>query len=166
MAPYNPDRHHRRSIRLPHHDYSSPGTYFLTLCTHNRQPLFGTISNQTFQPNTIGTIVQHHWLSLPRFHAHLSLDSWIIMPNHLHGLLNLGDFDQNQIRKPVSEIIRGFKTFSARQINRARQATKIPVWQRDYYEHIVRNQDDLDRIRLYITQNPLNWLQDEHYTPL
>ena len=165
MTSYNPDRHHRRSIRLPHHDYSSPGIYFVTLCTHDRLPLFGTISNQIFQPNDLGTIVQNHWQSLPRFHPHLSLDTWVVMPNHIHGLLDLDSLQSSTKNKSISEIIRGFKTFSARQINRKRQITGIPVWQRNYYEHIVRNQDDLDRIRRYITQNPLSWLEDEHYTP-
>jgi hypothetical protein len=86
---YNPDKHHRRSIRLPGYDYSSSGAYFITICTHQRQCLFGEIVDGAMQLNSLGQMVRSHWLKLPHHHAHVELDAWVIMPNHIHGILFL-----------------------------------------------------------------------------
>lgn len=154
--PYDPEHHHRNSIRLKNYDYRQAGAYFLTLCTHQRECLFGNISAGVMQLNPIGQIVQRHWLSLPRYHPHVTLDAFVVMPDHFHGLIVLQD-SVIEHRAGIPEIIRGFKTFSARQINRFRQTRGIPVWQRNYYDRIVRDRAALERIRTYIITNPEKW---------
>ncbi|XGV96356.1 MAG: transposase [Leptolyngbya sp. BL-A-14] len=184
---YDPDKHHRRSIRLPGYDYSSSGAYFITICTHQRACLFGAVVDGEMQLNECGQIVRSYWLKLPNHHSHLHLDKFVIMPNHVHGILVLTDnpvgagFDvkatshSNQsLAKPaptnasahmkrhgIPEIIRGFTTFSARCINQHRKMIGVPVWPRNYYEHIVRNDESLRRLRQYIHNNPLSWQEDQ-----
>ncbi|ACK65071.1 conserved hypothetical protein [Rippkaea orientalis PCC 8801] len=157
---YNPDIHHRHSIRLNNYDYSQSGAYFITLCTYQKEYLFGEIINDKMKLNLLGNTVECNWQKLTHYYSYLQLDNFVIMPNHLHGILVLTDQKYNIKRKGIPEIIRGFKTFSARQINRIRQSPNVPVWQRNYYEHIIRNESDLNRIREYIVNNPKNWLQD------
>lgn len=185
---YNPDKHRRQSIRLKGYNYTLPGIYFITICTYQRECLFGEIVDGEMQLNDMGKVVRSHWLKLPSHHSHLRLDTFIIMPNHLHGILELtnhhgvgaGLADQLSIKtinlstKPahpspplppkfrsLTEIIRGFKTFSARHINRMRKASGVPVWQRNYYEHIIRNEEALQNIQIYIENNPQSWQQDQ-----
>jgi putative transposase len=184
---YNPDKHHRRSIRLQGYDYASPGAYFVTICTHQRQCLFGVVVGGELRLNEFGQIAQSHWLRLPNYHSHLRLDEFVVMPNHVHEILVLADspvgagFDVNltvttdkSLAKPapthasqqtkhhgIPEIIRGFKTFSARYINQNRKTKGVPVWQRNYYEHIVRDEASLQHLRQYIQNNPLSWQQDQ-----
>ncbi len=198
---YDPNKHHRRSIRLKGYDYSSPGAYFITICTHQRECLFGDIVDGEMQLNSLGQIVQGHWSKLPKHHSHLQLDEFVVMPNHIHGILIL--FNENRCnqsntvgagladtvlvpsdhltpkpapthgqltpefiptkRAGIPDIIRGFKTFSARRINQKRQTTGLPVWQRNYYEHIIRNDTSLQEIQRYVQTNPTIWRQDQLY---
>lgn len=160
---YDPDKHHRRSIRLQGYDYAQSGAYFITLCTWQRQRLFGEIVNNEMQLNNYGEIIQFHWDSLPKHHDYLELDEFIIMPNHVHGILVLTDNPTCKKRHGLPEIIRGFKTFSARRINKIRRLSGVPVWQRGYYEHIIRQEKSLMAIREYIVKNPLSWEEDELY---
>lgn len=180
---YDPNRHHRRSLRLPGHDYATPGAYFLTLCTHQRACIFGRVEKGEMQLSQFGEIVQGHWSKLPKHHAHLRLDAFIVMPNHLHGILILENGwggaiapETNQITNPqssnssklrkchaISEIVRGFKTFSAKRINEIRQTPGIPVWQRNFYDRIIRDDAGLQKVRAYITQNPKVWEQDAFF---
>ncbi|MGJ3249220.1 MAG: hypothetical protein ACFE0I_24490 [Elainellaceae cyanobacterium] len=90
---YDPAKHHRHSIRLKGFDYTTSGAYFITICTHHRECLFGEIVNGTMQLNPLGQIGQRHWLKLPNHYRHLSLDKFIIMPDHIHGILVLHDGD-------------------------------------------------------------------------
>ena len=168
---YDPSRHHRRSIRLRGYDYSQPGAYFVTICVEGREHLFGDVIDGVFQPNRFGHIVRAALTSLPRRYPHLRLDAFVIMPNHVHVIFVLlavpqTDAASDQAVKPtpvrhsLSEIIRGFKTESARKINRLRKTQGLPVWQRNYYEHIVRDDRALNAIRRYIIDNPLRWHLD------
>ncbi len=150
-------RPQRRSIRLRNHDYSAQGAYFVTLCTFRRECLFGAIEYAEFTPNTFGDIVRNHWNALPDHYPAISLDSYVTMPNHLHGVILIGQETNNH---PLSEIIRGFKTFSAREINKQRQAPGRAVWQRGYFEHIIRSDAALEKVRRYIETNPANWATD------
>ncbi len=159
---YDPDKHHRCSIRLKGYNYSQAGAYFITICTWQRQHLFGAIANGEMQLNDYGNITRFYWHNLLKHHSYLELDEFIIMPNHLHGLLVLTD-DSCKKRYGIPEIIRGFKTFSARRINKNRRLTGVSVWQRGYYEHIVRNEASLMAIRKYILNNPLSWEKAELY---
>jgi REP element-mobilizing transposase RayT len=158
---YNPDLHHRRSLRLKGFDYSSSGAYFITICTHDRECILGDIINGEMQLNQFGKIARLHWQQLSQRYRNLEIDESIVMPNHLHGILILLGSSSDR-RKSISEIIRGFKTFSARQINSIRHQYGVPVWQRNYYERIIRNEEELNNVRQYILNNPQNWDADTH----
>ena len=88
---YNPDIHHRRSIRLQGYDYSSPGAYFVTMCTHNRECLFGEIANGKMRLNELGKIASQCWLAIPDHFPHARLGAFVIMPNHVHGIIWIVD---------------------------------------------------------------------------
>ena len=166
-------RPRRRSLRLPGYDYSQAGAYFITACIHNRATLFGAVIDGDVRLSEMGTIVQQTWDELPTHYHGIDLDAFIVMPNHVHGIIILAD--QSERRHGIPEIVRGFKTFSARRINeRTRigvhieagfktalaQQTRTIRWQRGYYEHVVRNEKALDRIRAYIANNPARWADD------
>ena len=166
-------RPRRRSRRLPGYDYSQAGAYFITACIHNRAMLFGAVIEGDVRLSEMGTIVQQTWDELPTHYHGIDLDAFIVMPNHVHGIIILAD--QSERRHGIPEIVRGFKTFSARRINeRTRigvhieagfkpalaQQTRTIRWQRGYYEHVVRNEKALDRIRAYIANNPARWADD------
>ena len=193
---YNPDKHHRRSIRLQGYDYSQPGIYFITLCTQNHECLFGEILNGEMRLNEFGKMTQQCWLEIPHHFPHVKLDEFVIMPDHIHGIIILNDIvgaknfspqpsnnfspqpsnnfspqpmptpQQNitPFRSPsktIGSIIRGFKIGVTRGF---RQNTDIyVVWQRNYYEHIIRNKVELNRMRQYIIDNPKKWKTDENY---
>jgi REP element-mobilizing transposase RayT len=171
---YDPNQRHRTSIRLTGYDYASAGIYFITICTHQRECLFGEVIAGKMHLNQFGTIIRGHWLKLPNHHPHLRLDTFIVMPNHLHGLLVLEEaiapkgrinLDKtNPQRHGIPEIIRGFKTFSARQVNRMRQSPGLPIWQRSYHDRIVRDDIALENIRQYIQTNPESWMEDSLYS--
>ena len=168
ITPYNPDKHHRRSIRLRGYDYSQSGAYYITTCTHNRRCLFGKIADGEMRLNDVGQLVQRVWDGLPEHYPHVELDAFVMMPNHVHGIVVLTGTGlkptptaaTRPMRQGLPEIIRAFKTFSARRINDFRHTPGTPVWQRNYYEHIIRNEDALNRIRQYIADNPDNWAED------
>ncbi|MBD2293049.1 transposase [Anabaena sphaerica FACHB-251] len=191
--PYNPDIHHRRSIRLKGYDYSQQGAYFVTICTHQRNCLFGEIVDSEMKLNTNGEIARGSWLSIPRHFQNVELDEFVIMPNHLHGIIIIvnnsnaegealanQDFQQQQNlssqcfaptgktikingTKPQSlaAIIQNYKSVSTRQINRINKAKGSVIWQLNYHEHIIRNEEALNNIRQYIVKNPINWAEDK-----
>lgn len=156
---YNHDLHHRRSIRLGEYDYSQAGAYFITICTHNRSSIFGEIINGEMINNELGAIVRSRWDRLSKHHQNVELDESIIMPNHIHGIIVL-HVASPESSTPISEIIRGFKTFSARQINKVRDCKGVPVWQRNYYERIIRTEQELNNVKNYIINNPISWDTD------
>ena len=108
--------------------------------------------------NELGNIAQLHWQKLERYHANLILDRSVIMPNHLHGIIILDSSIEDS--KSISEIVGSFKTFLAREINKIRKLKGVPVWQRNYYERIIRTEIELDYVRQYIVNNPINWQID------
>lgn len=164
---FDPQKHHRRSIRLQGYDYTQPGAYYVTIVTHGREHLFGMIVNGEMQLNPFGQIVQSAWYDLPKHYRHVELDTSCIMPNHVHAIIVLTDYGMDgpetrpYQRHPLSEIVRAFKSFSARRINSLRNMQGVPVWQRNYYEHIIRNQQDYLSKSSYILNNPLNWENDD-----
>lgn len=173
---HDPEIHHRRSQRLAGYDYRQNGAYFVTLCTHARECLFGDVVDGTMELSPLGDIVLDGWLWTPVVRPDVSLDAYVIMPNHLHGIIvlhrhgqYLGDVDLRPGSPPagpmsgsLGAIINQVKSTSARRINRLRGLTGAPVWQRDYHDHIVRNESDLDRIRAYIEDNPARWRDDRN----
>lgn len=167
----------RRSIRLKGYDYASEGCYFITLVTHNREPLFGEIVDAEMHLNKYGKIVEHEWLRSAEIRREIELDEFIIMPNHFHGIIHIvGTGDQpvaptsapvvptNQPGPPAKSIgafMAGFKSSVTKQINTLRNTPSEPVWQRNYYEHIISGDREYDQIANYIFNNPLNWNVDE-----
>jgi putative transposase len=161
---------HRRLTRLKEYDYSQPGGYFITICTKERECLFGEIENDQMKVNNYGQIVQLSWLDLPQHYSNVQLDSFVIMPNHIHGIIFLEDVGAGlkpaptvfkDKRYPLSEIVRAFKTFSSKGINKLRNMPGKSVWQRNYYEHVIRRDESLEKIREYIENNPLRWALDQ-----
>jgi len=177
MTKYNPDIHHRRSIRLKGYDYSQAGLYFITICTKNREHLFGQIENGIMILNEFGEIANNEWLKTADIRDNVELLEYIIMPNHMHGIILLNDMDDRrgtarraptmQFGKPIPRslptIIRSFKSAVTKQINILRNMPGVPVWQRNYYEHIIRNEKSYYQIAEYIRNNPLKWQDDKYY---
>jgi REP element-mobilizing transposase RayT len=171
MQPIN--LHYRKTIRLKEYDYSSPGEYFVTLCTHQRDDIFGTIVNESVCLSPAGNIIKQYWEEIPKHFENVELDEFIIMPNHIHGIIVLTEpigvihesplpMTQRQRRTmTLSKIIGRFKMLTAKEINLMHNAPGHPVWQRNYYEHIIRNDKDLNNIREYIVNNPMQWHVDE-----
>jgi putative transposase len=248
---YDPEKHHRRSIRLKGYDYTQPGAYFITICAQGRACLFGEIIDGEMHLNEAGQIVVQTWQDLLNHISNVQLDAFVVMPNHVHGIIIITDHaggigagfkparttmgpgsvaDSGSTAGPGSvgagsvgagsepapttttkapgsaagsgpttgsgpaagsgpttgsgpvgagsepaptaptrsshglpEIVRQFKTFSARRINELRGTPGTPVWQRNYYEHIIRDEFSLSRIRQYIAENPARWDADwEH----
>jgi len=178
---------HHRNIRLAEYDYSREGSYYVTICAQDRRCLFGDIRNGEMRPNECGKIVKRCWEELVDHYSGICLDMFVIMPNHVHGIIvitgdvtvnhNVGDglkpvgeglkpsptnTDDDNIKcHGLTEIVRAFKTFSARKINEKRGTQGQKVWQRNYYEHIIRNERSLARIREYIYDNPRYWQTDD-----
>jgi putative transposase len=175
---FNRDKHHRRSIRLKDYDYTNPGVYFVTICTWNRECLFGDIVNGGMQLNDFGEIVIREWRYTGDIRrTNVELDEFVIMPNHVHGILTIISGNgcrgmarhaptvrqfANPVAQSLSSIIGSFKSAVTRQINISRNHPGMPVWQRNYYEHIIRNETEMDRIRQYIIHNPSQWDNDEN----
>jgi putative transposase len=173
--PYDPNKHHQRSIRLQGYDYSRQGAYFVTLCTTNRECLFGEIVDGKLMLNEYGQIVNEEWLNTALVRPSVELDEYVVMPNHLHGIIVLTDTDRvgatrrvapsayppkGPITGSIGAIIAQFKAVSTKRINRLRSVRGVRVWQRNYFEHIIRNERSLNQIREYIQNNPLLWADD------
>jgi len=169
---YDPAIHHRRSIRLQGYDYSQGGAYFVTLCAQDRECLFGEIVNGEMLLNDAGRIVANSWEWLAEQYDHVSLDEYVVMPNHAHGIIVITDDCRGGSRtaptrtaptgkrKPIGRLIGAFKTVSTKRINELRENAGTKLWQRNYWEHIVRNEPELNRIREYIHNNPAQWEDD------
>ncbi len=167
---------HRHSIRLPGHDYCQNGIYFVTLCVQNRECLFGEIHGGRMRLNEAGEIVKKEWLTTALIRTYVSLDAYVIMPNHLHGILVVNSPvgatrglplpENTTLSKPgprsqsLGAIIALFKSMTGRRINESRATPGVRVWQRNYHDHIIRHTDALNRIRRYIVMNPLKWEKD------
>ena len=204
--PYNPDLHHRRSIRLPAWDYRERGAYFVTICTHERECLF--------EDGALRAAIEETWHAILRRSRDVVADEFVAMPNHVHGIIwiarpqpvraqhpaepvtprvgaqhpprpviRLAKDDishsgpltarvgaaplhpaplpaQRVLPRSLGAIVRSFKSNTTRRINNIRRAPGAPVWQRNYYEHVVRDEADLARIRQYIRENPAKWVDD------
>ena len=168
-----PDRHHRRSIRLKGHDYTQPGAYFVTICTRDRECLFGHMVNGEMRLNKHGMAVHEEWLKTAELRENVEMEACTVMPNHLHGIVVVTDGRGTARRAPtegfgrpvadsIPTIMRAFKSASTKRINELRHTPGTPVWQRGYYEHVVRNEDELKAIREYILGNPARWNEDEN----
>ncbi|MEJ5348028.1 MAG: transposase [Desulfosoma sp.] len=189
---YDPQKHHRRSIRLKGYDYTQPGAYFVTICTQDRTCLFGEVVNGQMQLNEAGRRVVTEWETLPERFPCIQLDAFVVMPNHVHGIVWIqpvgaqfiaphgGVMNHAPTASPhggvmnhaptaphggvmnhaptLGQIIRVFKAVTTRAIRQ--MIFPQFAWQRNYYEHIIRNEDSLNRIRRYIANNPAQWTFD------
>ena len=175
-----PHHGHRRSFRLHDYDYASPGAYFITIYTHNRECSLGIVRNETIILSPTGQIADEEWIRTAELRPGVELDSFVIMPNHLHGIVVFHDDDDRFEGAPnwphiyaplrrgprsLGSLIVGFKSAATKRINALRKTLGRPVWQWNYYEHVIRTERDLDRIREYIVGNPTLWEEDEYYQP-
>lgn len=194
---YNPDIHHRRSIRLQGYDYSRPGAYFITICTQNRECLFGNIivgatprGCPEMALNHAGNMVQTVWNEIPIHYTGTEIDEFIVMPNHIHGIIVIvgatpcgcpdpafktigqaqgpaptGNITGNTGALSLGDIVHRFKTMTTKRYTDGVKQSGWPLfagklWQRNYWEHVVRNEMELNRIRKYIHKNPPQWESD------
>lgn len=177
---YNPDKHHRRSIRLQGYDYAQEGAYFVTCCTIRRVHLFGKIADGEMQMNDFGRIAAQEWDRTMELRPNIVCGPSIVMPNHFHGILIIhgrasgtGRNDQTpaieQFGKPVAgslpTMVRAFKSAVTKRINEIRQTPGAAVWQRNYYERVIRNEAAYNRIANYIATNPQRWKEDSLQSP-
>jgi REP element-mobilizing transposase RayT len=182
-----PTSHHRRSIRLPGYDYSQPGAYFITICTHQREHLFGEIVNGVINLNEFGLITREEWQKTALIRIEFELGEFVIMPNHVHGIImiheSVGAYGNTPVgaysRTPlltfnpatfyspsrtIGAMVRGYKSAVTTRINQKRDTPRMPVWQRNYWEHIIRDEQDLSNAHAYILNNPAQWETDQLYS--
>jgi len=158
----------RKNIRLKDYDYSSAGAYMVTICANGRiTPVFGTLSNGKIELSEIGRVTEKAWLKIPEHFPGVSLDEWIIMPDHVHGILLfsgeacLAPTTASTDRKlpGLGAVVGSFKSAVTREARNC-GVSRGPFWQRGYYEHVIRDEAELDRVRDYILTNPLRWFLD------
>ena len=150
-ATQEPPRRHR--LRLAGFDYSQAGAYFVTICARNHQRLFGEIADGQMRCNRRGSIVAACWDAIPGHFGHVTIDAFVVMPNHIHGVLLFVDAVGAGHARPLPVVVGSFKSAASRLIG-------ANIWQRNYWEHIIRSNRELDSIRDYIEDNPLRWLAD------
>ncbi len=226
---YDPQKHHRRSIRLKGFDYSQAGWYFVTICAQNREILFGDVIDGKMVLNTFGKIIEYHWKKIPIHFKNVNIDEFQIMPNHFHGIVNIiksvgamhsgqnninddknsdmhvgamhsnqnninndknpdmhvgamhsnqnninddknSDMNASPLQRPhgtkpgsLGAIMQNFQSITSRKINKIRKTPGARLWQRNYYEHIIRDENELNRIRQYIIENPLKWQDNKFF---
>ena len=165
----------RKLQRLKDYDYSQNNAYFITICTHNKFHLFGEIVNAETIINQYGEFVSQTWFDLENHNADIMLDKMIVMPNHFHGIIQivgngLEPFcEPENVRHGIPEIIRQLKTFSSKRINEYRRRNGLEpfptgaLWQKSYYDHIIRNEAEYQKIWKYIDENPMKWAEDKYY---
>ena len=189
---YNPALHNRQSIRLQGYDYSQSGAYFITICTYKKEKYFGEIVNAEVKLNLLGQYAFHQWKMIPQRVTNVELDEFIIMPNHIHGIIVIrsgrGEGSENEIMDgkqrlfsdpspllrmneelqpngtvpgSIGAIVQNFKSSTSRKINAMPKMKGIKLWQTNYYDHIIRDEEDYARIVEYIRNNPQKWEQDE-----
>ena len=164
-SPRDAQVHCRRSIHLAHYDYRTAGAYFVTLCAADRAGPFGTVSGDQMHLAPLGHLVGECWVWLAGQYPYVELDAWTLMPNHLHGIVVIVSRIANAAaavpaRKPLGRLIGAFKTVSTRRVNELRSTPGAVLWQRDYFEHVVRSEGEMERIRQYIADNALRWSLD------
>jgi REP element-mobilizing transposase RayT len=197
--PYDPEKHRRRSIRLQTYDYARPGGYFVTICTQDWKCLFGTVVDEEMRLNPAGEMIQRVWHTLPGLFSNVHLDAFVVMPNHVHGIVILieskttdtnptvgaplvgaPDVDNatdragtrpaptNSDTASLGDVVGAFKSITTNgYIDGVKHRGWMPfarrLWQRNYWEHVIRVGNEGDRIRRYIDENPARWQEDRLY---
>ena len=145
---------------MPDHDYSGPGDYYLTVCTFQRVEWLSTITEVQLHLTAEGRIVQRCWEALPTHYPHVQLGAFVAMPNHLHGIVTLTERGDTHSRHGISEIVRWAKGMSAQHVNRHRGMQGERLWQRGFYDVIIRHARQYAAYHHYILENPLRWELD------
>lgn len=200
--PFNPNTHKRKSIRLPEYDYAQEGAYFITICTHERECLFGEIENGKMILSSVGTIADVMWYEIKNHRSNVELGDFVVMPNHIHGIIiitenftsddkNTNDVGarlalpnnekdnalqkgkaslaptnmsslrfQNQGKNTLSSIVGAYKSSVSKHAHRLNFSF---AWQRNYFEHIIRDEKSHRAISEYIMENPEKWTEDRFY---
>ena len=191
--PFNPAIHNRRSNRLQGYDYSETGSYFITICTYKKKHLFGEIVNSEMKLNLLGRYAYNQWKQIPQRFGNVKLDEFVIMPNHIHGIIEIrsgrGEGLENEtlegnprlfsnpsplhddqslqfkgtVPGSIGAIIQNYKSGTSRKINAMPGMKNTKIWQINYYDHIIRDEQDYFRIVDYIRSNPSKWEQDEMF---
>ena len=169
----NSKQHSRRSIRLKEYDYSQAGGYFITICTCGGKYLFGDVVNEQMRLNEYSIVIKREWLKTAELRKNIVLDEYVIMPNHFHGVILIMDDGRGTAHRaptlerfsgPVANslptIVRSFKSAVTNRINKIHGTPGALIWQRNYWEHVIRNKNKLFKIRQYIQNNPLKWHLD------
>jgi putative transposase len=179
------DKYRRGSVRLKGYDYGSDGAYFITICSYKRQLLFGEIQDEKMIPNDIGKIIYSEWVKTEEIRKYITLGVYQLMPNHFHGIIFIHKDSEGPLPLPssvifsriiisdyrnefksqsnnLSSVIRGFK--SAVTTSERKNSSDGNIWQSRFHEHIIRNQEELERIERYIQENPTKWKDDRYYT--
>ena len=193
MNRYNPNIHHRKSIRLKGYDYSQAGLYFITICVQNREYLFGKIENAKMELNDAGRMVATEWFKLTSRYDNIKLHEFIVMPNHFHAILeivgatlvvaqnntvaqnnaDMGNGQPQEVaptnKKTIGNMVGAFQSIATVQYirgvkNSGWEPFNGKLWQRNYYEHIIRNEKSHQNISEYIINNPAKWANDKSYT--
>jgi REP element-mobilizing transposase RayT len=177
-------QHHRRSSRLPAYDYARPGAYFVTICIQDRERILGEVAGDQVVLSDAGKMIESVWHELPERYRGVELDAFVVMPNHLHGIVVLVGAGpracpENAGRVPPGQpqgvaptrtislphVVHRFKSLTAAKYRQGIRDNRWPpfprrLWQRNYYEHVIRDDEDLDRIRRYVAENALRWKED------
>ncbi|MEK7452094.1 MAG: transposase [Patescibacteria group bacterium] len=159
----------RQSIRLKGYDYSQEGVYHITICAEHKKCLFGDVINGEMKLNDMGKMIEQQWMDLPNRFSNIELDTYVIMPNHIHGIIIVNPIRERAGTRPaptIANIVGTFKSFSMNEYIRNVKHANWPsfdqkIWQRNFYEQIIRNIASLYQIREYILQNPQNWKTDK-----
>lgn len=169
-------KQYRKPLRLRDYDYSNEGFYYVTICTQNKIAYFGEIIDEKMILNSNGRIAENYWKQIPKRYQNITLDSYIIMPNHIHGIIIIREVDKTG-HCPVttdnkrgggakygllSKVINSFKGIVTKSIKKTPDGLDF-AWQRSFYEHVIRNEEALLKIREYIENNTLQWQLDEYY---
>jgi putative transposase len=156
----------RLSIRLPTHDYSGGAAYLVTLCTYERAHLFGKVIGRTVQLTAIGRIVYDRWLTTPGVRPGVALDSFVVMPNHMHAIVWMprsgGSRSPCVLTRPprsLGSLVAGYKAACTSRVRVLIGSPEFKVWQRNYHERVIRDSRALYRMRLYISANPVRWAE-------
>ena len=180
----------RRNLRVPEFDYSQPGAYYVTIVTHERKQLFGQIVDSAVVLNEVGKMVKDIWIAIPKHFPNVKLGEFVIMPNHIHGIISitagaqyavpaqdetvveathaspLHRISKGPLPGSIGAIIGSFKSAATKRFHEIPNNPEKRLWQRNYYEHVIRNERDYTAIYEYILANPMDWEMDEEFSNL
>jgi REP element-mobilizing transposase RayT len=161
----------RRSIRLKDFDYGSSAGYVVTICSHRRKQIFGVIRDDQVELSPLGRVLEEEWLRSAEIRTSILLNQFIVMPNHFHGIVIVtadtdrgrGAVGESGPSRTLAALVRGFKSACAARVKKEPLGVELPVWQRGYYDRVIRDDAELDKFARYIVSNPEQWELDRHY---